>query len=118
MEKKILKVISQIEAINSQPGPKRFPKPLKQEILSLYRRSKERSKFAKRLGIGGSTIYYWLHSGVSAKKSSVEQIPKFKAVAVSSKVKESPKLVLSNGFSVENLSEEFLFKVLTHAISK
>ena len=115
MEERILEVILQIKAIKSKPGPRKYPEPLRQEIIELYIISKRRLALSKRLGVGTSTISNWRRSNrVPTGTANVN----FKSISVFNKFTDSPRLIFSNGIFVENLSEEFLFRMISRAISK
>ncbi len=115
MENQIQDLISQIQAIQSKSGKRsRFPPALKAAVVKVYRRSENRAKLRAQLGIGHSTLSLWLRLDAESRRSRKSA---FKSMCVS-EPKLSPRLCLASGVSVENLSEEFLFKVLTDALSK
>ena len=110
MEAKIQSVKEQITLMRSGPVKKRFPNSLKEEILSLYSTSENPMTLLRDLKVNYGTVVLWRKT-VKPKSNSV-----FRPVSISAKTTESPRLVFNNGICIENLSEDFLFKVLSNAI--
>ena|ERR1035437_7759640 len=112
MEDQLQDLIFKIQKIKSRSGRIRYPESLKRDVVALYRASQGRMKLLGQLGIGRATVAKWVKTDAVPLRLS-ESV--FKSVSVSPT--SLPRLVLINGISVENLSEEFILKVLAYAFS-
>ena len=115
MEDQIQKLVSQIHEIKSSTQRTRYPEEVKRSVIELYQHSgQKRMALLRTLGLNHNTVALWLKSDSRSVRATE---PVFKAVSVDKAPALLPKLVLSNGILVENLSEELLMKVLSHALS-
>ena len=114
MENRIRKLASRIRAIKSKSVRPRYPAALKHEVLAVYQAAGKRLEVLRRLGLGYTTVAVWLRAEAVRPTGSGQT---FKSISVAATPSPRPILVFSNGISVENLSEEFLTKVLAHAFS-
>ena len=115
MQAKLQSVKEQITLIRSGPVKKRFPPSLKEEIVELYSASENPAQLLRELEVNSGSVANW-RKAVKRNAKKEKSTSTFRPVSISKQTLESPRLVLANGICIENLSEDFLVKVLTHAI--
>lgn len=116
MEEKIQEIVFKIKSFRSLPGPIRYPESLKQEIIALYYQSKHPTRLVEQLGLSYGSVTAWRRIENSTP-TLTKAVGIFKTIAVSPQPPAQMRLVFTNGIFVENLSEEFLLKVLKNAFS-
>lgn len=115
MQAKLQSVKEQIALMRSGPRKKRFPLSLKEEILYLYSASEHPMSLLRELQVNYGSVIMWRKT-IKPRVHKKQKGSSFRPVAISTNIPESPRLVLTNGIFIENLSVEFLIKVLSHVI--
>ena len=115
MQSSLQSVKEQITLMRSGSVKKRFPLSLKEEIVTLYLASENPAQLLKELDVNRVSVAKWRKT-IKRKAIKEPSGSRFRPVTISKQASDCLRLVLASGIYIDNLSEEFLIKVLIHVI--